>query len=274
MSWITHIVATLSWILFLGCSQNEGVTCFSLSSLPISSTTSSTISSIRQQKLMVLTAKKQNKKNKATSAGAAGGFASTSSSAANTKKKSRSISSGYSTGAGSKALRDAANAFDRIRKIVGKEGTVDIYVKSPLNNPRRYWYAGKVGYILDDDDKYGDDNALKKKKDAILAQKRLILEYAKNALRPQNLGGPKYSPTLELWMAPGDSEMDCVQNKVTLEQCIGSTADISSDFDVQDVGFNPEIYVGEENEKGGLRLSNLDEQGRPISEVFEVNAGR
>lgn len=34
--------------------------------------------------------------------------------------------------------------------------------------------------------------------EAILSQKRLILEYAKNQLRPQNMGGP-YSKKLELW---------------------------------------------------------------------------
>eukprot|EP00957_Ditylum_brightwellii_P060780 4614606-Ditylum_brightwellii.AAC.1 len=65
--------------------------------------------------------------------------------------------------------------------------------------------------------------------EAVLSQKRLILEYAKNQLRPQNLGGP-YSKNLELWMAPGDSEMDAVQNKVSFIKVDGSTKDLSEGF--------------------------------------------
>ena len=42
--------------------------------------------------------------------------------------------------------------------------------------------------------------------EAVISQKRLILEYAKNQLRPQNMGGP-YSKNLELWSAPGKSAL-------------------------------------------------------------------
>ena len=42
------------------------------------------------------------------------------------------------------------------------------------------------------------------------------------------------------------------------------------DFRVADVGFNPEIYVGDEVTKGGLRVTR-DAQGRPTKPVFEIN---
>lgn len=105
--------------------------------------------------------------------------------------------------------------------------------------------------------------------EAILSQKRLILEYAKNQLRPQNMGGP-YSKNLELWTAPGDSEMDVAQNKVTLVHITGSSRDLREAFNVKDVGYNPEIYVGEEQEKGGLRVVR-DGEGRPVKPAFDIN---
>jgi hypothetical protein len=104
--------------------------------------------------------------------------------------------------------------------------------------------------------------------EAVTSQKRLILEYAKRELRPQNMGGPYYEKALELWLAPGNSEMDVVQNKVTLEKVESTT--LRDGFDVSNVGYNPEIYVGDEVTKGGLRVTR-DEQGRPMKPVFEIN---
>jgi hypothetical protein len=104
--------------------------------------------------------------------------------------------------------------------------------------------------------------------EAALSQKRLIFEYAKK-LRPQNLDGP-YAKDLELWLAPPDSEMDVVQNKVSLTKVMGSTKDISDSFSVADVGYNPEIYVGDEVNEGGLRVTR-DDEGHPVKPVFEIN---
>lgn len=87
-------------------------------------------------------------------------------------------------------------------------------------------------------------------------------------LRPQNLGG-KYASTLELWLAPPDSEMDVAQNKVTLQRVVGSAADLPEEFNVASVGYNPEIYVGDEVTQGGLRVER-DEEGRPTKPVYEV----
>ena len=52
----------------------------------------------------------------------------------------------------------------------------------------------------------------------------------------------------------------------------GTPTDVRDGFSVKDVGYNPEIYVGEEQEKGGLRVVR-DEEGRPVKPVFEINDG-
>ena len=64
--------------------------------------------------------------------------------------------------------------------------------------------------------------------------------------------------------------MDCVQNRITLKQVTGSAADLSMGFSVADVGYNPEIYLGDETTKGGLRILR-DNQGRPIKLTFDSN---
>jgi len=64
--------------------------------------------------------------------------------------------------------------------------------------------------------------------------------------------------------------MDTVQNKVSFLKVEGSTSSLSDGFSVADVGFNPEIYVGDEVTKGGLRVTR-DSEGRPTKPVFEIN---
>jgi len=146
-----------------------------------------------------------------------------------------------------------------------------VYVRSPLNDESAFWFVGKVIRMIEEG---GDDNnelagtVYPTEAEAIVSQKRLILEYAKNQLRPQNMGGP-YSKNLELWSAPGDSEMDVVQNKVSLVHMNGSSRDLREGFNVNDVGYNPEIYVGDEREKGGLRVVR-DGEGKPVKPVFDI----
>ena len=189
-----------------------------------------------------------------------------------TKNRSRSTSSGggfgtvekvSSTGfTGAKALRKSTNAYDRLKKE--NEGNLDccrdLYVRSPLNNEKIFWFVGKL---------ICDPKSSISVEEAALAQKRLILDYAKLKLRPNNFGG-KYSKSLEIWLAPGDSEMDTVQNKVSLVKVTGSSSDLPENLDRDSMGYNPEIYVGEEIEKGGLRVER-DENGDPTKPVFEVN---
>jgi len=172
-----------------------------------------------------------------------------------------------SSGSGAKPLRVAANTFDSIFEKYGAPCVTDLYVRSPANeadtgSDPTFWFVGKVA---------ADPSAPRPPTvaEAVLSQKRLILEYAKRELRPQNFVG-KYSEGLQVWTAPGNSEMDVVQNKAALERVAGSTADIAEDFDVRNVGFNPEIYVGDEIKDGGLRVVR-DEAGKPVKPVFEIN---
>lgn len=123
---------------------------------------------------------------------------------------------------------------------------------------------------MDLDDAELNGESLPTEMEAVISQKRLILEYAKNQLRPQNFGGP-YSKALEVWIAPGDTEMDVVQNKISLEKVTGSVSDLSEGFSVNDVGFNPEIYLSDEQKEGGLRVKR-DADGKPVKDVFEINA--
>jgi hypothetical protein len=195
-----------------------------------------------------------------------GGFGSPSAaavSASSSQGKSRGIS-GRAVGAGSKPLRQAALTFDSLRKEQGASACHDVYVRSPDDSRTTFWFVGKIARNVATEEHYIPTPA-----EAVLSQKRIILEYAKQHLRPQNFGG-KYALSLELWLAPADSEMDVVQNKISLQHIKGSSADLSDDFSVLAVGFNPEIYVGDELNKGGLRV-NLDEEGRPTKPVFEVN---
>jgi hypothetical protein len=200
-------------------------------------------------------------------ASATGGFGSPSAaavSASSLQGKSRGIS-GRAVGAGSKPLRLAATMFDSLRKELGKDACHDVYVRSPDDSRTTFWFVGKIARNIT----VPETHYIPTPTEAVLSQKRIILEYAKQHLRPQNFGG-KYAASLELWLAPADSEMDVVQNKVTLEQVKGSVVDLSDDFSVTTVGFNPEIYVGDELNKGGLRVQR-DEEGRPAEPEFEVN---
>jgi len=247
------------------------------------------------QRTTPLYAKKPAKRSKSNSSGGfgssskGGGFASSSSSSSSSSSKKDVSSSSPAdptkvrvvsgfTGSGTKVLASAANSFDRIRKLFGKDATTDVYVRSPLNDESTFWFVGKVIRMTEKEgeDNDNDDNSnklvgsvLPSEIEAVISQKRLILEYAKNQLRPQNMGGP-YSKNLELWTAPGDSEMDVVQNKVELVPIVGSSKDLREGFNVNDVGYNPEIYVGEEKEKGGLRVVR-DNEGRPVKPVFEIS---
>ena len=86
-----------------------------------------------------------------------------------------------------------------------------------------------------------------------MSKERLMLDYVKNQLWPQNIGGPSVR-NLELWMANGDLDMNVVQNKVGLVRVAGSGRDLREGFHVKDAGFGPEIYVGNMKKDGGLRV--------------------
>jgi hypothetical protein len=227
----------------------------------------SSASAFRFQHLPLCAVKPKSNKKKTTPASLGGtGFGTAPKASADVKVRAVS---GFS-GSGTKPLRQAANTFDELLKTQLADGNScvsDVYVRSPLNDKSLFWFVGKVARCTIVDNLKG--TSLPTEHEAIISQKRLILEYAKRELRPQNMGGP-FEKGLELWLAPGNSEMDVVQNKVSLVKVEGSLSSLAIGFHVGDVGYNPEIYVGDEIQKGGLRVVR-DEEGRPIKPVFEVN---
>ena len=213
--------------------------------------------------------KKGTKTKKVASTGGGGGFGSGSPDAGATAGAQIRSVAGH-TGSGTKPLRAAANTFDKLRQEFGPEACSDVYVRAPLNDPITFWFVGKIA-IRQPRSGDSDDSLKITPEMAIWSQKRLILEYAKQQLRPQNLGG-KFSEGQEVWLAPGDSELDVVQNKITLTKVVGSINDLPDGFVVKDtVGYNPEIYVGDEVHKGGLRVQRNGDTGEPINPVFEIN---
>lgn len=247
MTW-TRFALLTAW-LFAALRESDG-----FASLQLPTTT------IQNHGLFAVA--KKGSKSKSKPAKPAGGFGG-GTTAAKGSPQVRSVS-GH-TGSGTKPLRAAANTFDALRKEFGVEACRDVYVRAPLNDEKTFWYVGKIAIRLNNEDLEITPEM------AILSQKRLILEYAKHQLRPQNLGG-KFEKGQEIWLAPGDSEMQVVQNKIPLTKVTGSASDLPEKFVVKDtVGFNPEIYVGDEVQKGGLRVQRDPNTGEPINPVFEIN---
>ena len=91
--------------------------------------------------------------------------------------------------------------FVSIREVGGAILTNDVYARDPGTDT--YWFCGKVARI--------SDVSLDK---AVARQYDLIEEHA-SRLRPLELYKKKGS--IELWTAPGDSEMDVAYNRPNIQ---------------------------------------------------------
>ena len=94
--------------------------------------------------------------------------------------------------------------FCAIREAGGKELTNDVYVCEPDSGV--FWFAGKVARV--------SDVSLE---DAVARQWPLIEQHAAN-LRPIELY--PYRGQIEIWTAPGDSELEVAYNRpsITFQQ--------------------------------------------------------
>lgn len=160
-------------------------------------------------------------------------------------------------GGGSRPMRDAANSYDRIAEDPSCERR-DCYVRPP-GEPYTFWFVGKVACLPPATPEM-----------SALANKRLILEHAK-ALRPQDMRSKAAALDLQIFLAPPDSEMDVVRNAAPLDRVEGSAKDVPAGLDLAAVGFDPEIYLGDELTEGGLRVKR-NEDGTPSRGEFEVAA--
>jgi hypothetical protein len=140
--------------------------------------------------------------------------------------------------------------FVAIREAGGKEMTNDVYVREPSSGI--FWFAGKVARV--------SDVSLA---DAVARQWPLIEQHAAN-LRPLELY--PHRGTLEIWTAPGDSELDVAYNRpsIVFEKM---SREMTTNIKNAMVGFSGEVY--QEGEEGFRTLRNDD--GRPAKP--EINAG-
>ncbi|CAB9521834.1 expressed unknown protein [Seminavis robusta] len=138
--------------------------------------------------------------------------------------------------------------FVAIRDAGGKEMTHDVYVPEPDSDT--FWFVGKVARISD-----------VTVEQAVARQWPLIVQHAAN-LRPIELYPSR--ARLELWVAPGDSELDVAYNrpdivftKMEREGVEGAQALKSSM-----IGFQGEVYT--EGQGMGFRTMRTRE-GLPVN---------
>jgi len=164
-----------------------------------------------------------------------------------------------------KILARKAEIFED-HKRQGVQVKKDVYAR--LSSSQTFYFIGKVSYKEEQ-----VQEAL-----ALSVISPLLLEYAKS-LRPRDLSGPLAATAeLQLWCAPGNSEMDVATHKVDLTRIIivesssgegeGEGEEASLDAPEKNVGFEPEIYQGGE---AGFRCVR-DNDGRcvkaPINPQF------
>lgn len=154
-----------------------------------------------------------------------------------------------------------------------------------MSNCDTFWFIGKINHLSEINSN-----------EALIALTPLLIEYSKT-LRPLELAGANALQNnnndpitntntskdhgVQIWTAPGNSEMDCVQHKVTLDYTPYSsysetyleelndkfTRMMSTSDNIHIIGYEPEIYQGGED---GFRIKR-DDDGRPVKAVVNVN---
>jgi len=143
--------------------------------------------------------------------------------------------------------------FLSLRNIGGKEICNDVYAKSPLVE-EEVWYDGKVAKI--------SDVSLE---DCIARQWNIIETHATN-LRPIELFPQRGK--LEIWTAPGDSELDVAYNRPELKMTKMEHYEVTpQQLKSNLIGFQGEVY--QEGEEGFRSWRKAD--GSPARP--EINPG-
>ena len=153
-----------------------------------------------------------------------------------------------------KVLAKQSEIYDNLYKEHENNNHIDVYCRLSISDT--FYFVGKVNYIP-------TLTAI----NALLAQKNLIIEYSKS-LRPKDLAGPNgMLGDIEIWYAPGNSEMNVAQNKIKLEgPLLGNEEDMLGIVKQKEIGYSPEIY---QNGEIGFRVQR-DNLGNPIKSAFEV----
>ena len=151
------------------------------------------------------------------------------------------------------AKRQHENFLD-IRNVGGKQVCNDVYVRNPVEDT--FWYVGKVARV--------SDVSLE---DCIARQWSMIESHACN-LRPIELYPHRGGSKLQVWTAPGDSELDVAYNRPNIQMKQHHPKALTSrDIRNSCVGFQGEIYQQGEQ---GFRTWRTDE-GLPARP--EINPG-
>lgn len=131
--------------------------------------------------------------------------------------------------------------FENIKSIAGKELTNDVYARDADTDT--FWFVGKIARVSD------------VPLDKAVARQWPIIEEHSARLRPAELY-PKWG-SLQLWTAPGDSEMDVAYCKQEL-QFEQMTRDVDGADEVRnvEVGWAGELY---ENDEEGFRTTRTDD---------------
>lgn len=146
--------------------------------------------------------------------------------------------------------------FVAIREAGGSSVTNDIYVRD--SNSQTFWFCGKVARISD-----------VSVEQAVARQYSLIEEHAAR-LRPLELYPKRGS--LEIWTAPGDSELDVAYNRPNVQFVKMKRVDqVEGAENIRniEIGFQGEIY--ESGEEGFRTLRTED--GLPLKPEIEQPKG-
>eukprot|EP00590_Aulacoseira_subarctica_P006840 CAMPEP_0172417838 /NCGR_PEP_ID=MMETSP1064-20121228/4326_1 /TAXON_ID=202472 /ORGANISM="Aulacoseira subarctica , Strain CCAP 1002/5" /LENGTH=161 /DNA_ID=CAMNT_0013156373 /DNA_START=165 /DNA_END=650 /DNA_ORIENTATION=- len=121
--------------------------------------------------------------------------------------------------------------YERIRKAGSKDVINDVYVRNP-KLPNLLWFVGKVARCT----------GIVTLQDAITKQWILIQEHAAQ-IRPLELG--RDMTLLEVWCAPGDSEVEMEENKnptfqfTKIERAFSNSGNVA----LVEIGFKPELVT-------------------------------
>jgi len=142
--------------------------------------------------------------------------------------------------------------FVALREISGRETTNDLYVREP--NSEVFWYCGKVVRVSD------------VSVELCVARLWHMIEMHATNMRPIELFPSRGK--LEIWIAPGDSELEVAYNRPTLkmqkmERLVEGADSVKSSL----IGFQGEVYEGGIE---GFRTWRTDE-GLPARP--EINPG-
>lgn len=143
-------------------------------------------------------------------------------------------------------VRQHTNFCD-IREAGGVQMTNDVYVRDPTDSSNTFWFVGKVARV--------SDVSLAQ---CVARQYPLVEQHAVQ-LRPLELSKSKLGSTLELWTAPGDSELqvaynkpDLIMEKMERHLVDEDAAAVNKNY----VGFQGEIYQQGED---GFRTWRTDD---------------